>query len=151
MAMTLQEILDHIPQQVPFRFVDQILAVNEQRIEGSYRWAEESDFYRGHFPGQPITPGVLLIECMAQIGLVGLGIYLLEQSSKQTQGIAFSSSEVDFLQPVYPGETVWVEAEKLYFRLRKLKVAARMYNHTGEVVARGKLAGMMLGPKIQRL
>jgi len=147
--MTPPEILDHIPQQAPFRFVDQILAVDEQRIEGSYRWPEGSDFYRGHFPQQPVTPGVLLIECMAQIGLVGLGVYLLGQQAKQVQGIAFSSSEVDFLQPVYPGETVRVEAEKVYFRLRKLKVAAQMYNQAGEVVAKGTLAGM-LGSEARR-
>lgn len=141
--MTPQEIIHYIPQQAPFRFVDQISKVDEQHIEGRYHWPVDSDFYRGHFPEQPVTPGVLLIECMAQIGLVGLGIFLLGQIAEQIQGIAFSSSEVDFLLPVYPGETVRVEAKKVYFRLRKLKVSVRMYNQAGEVVAKGTLAGML--------
>jgi len=58
--LTPQEVLDLIPQQEPFRFVDEILEVDEDHIVAKYRFRPEADFYRGHFPGNPITPGVIL-------------------------------------------------------------------------------------------
>ncbi|MCK7510745.1 MAG: hypothetical protein MZV70_46225 [Desulfobacterales bacterium] len=76
-AGVIQEVLDLVPQQAPFRFIDEIISLDEQQIVGAYRFREDEYFYRGHFPGRPITPGVILIETMAQIGVVAFGMYLL--------------------------------------------------------------------------
>jgi len=142
-----QQILTHIPNQPPFRFVDEILEVNEAFINGAYRFKTEEFFYTGHFPGHPLTPGVILIECMAQIGLVGLGIYLLMQQTGQKHDLlpVFTSSEADFLRPVYPGERVTVRADKVYFRLNKLKCFATMKNDQNVVVCKGHLSGIIAG------
>ena len=143
--MSPQNILRLIPQQEPFRFVDEILQVDQSGIEGVYTFRKEADFYRGHFPGKPITPGVILIECMAQIGLVGLGIYLLLKANEEGSPQAvFSSAEVDFLAPVYPEEQVVVQSEKMYFRLKKLKCKTTMHKASGELVCKGTLSGMMI-------
>jgi 3-hydroxyacyl-[acyl-carrier-protein] dehydratase len=136
-------LLSHLPHQAPFRFVDDILSVEDHEIRGQYQFREDEYFYTGHFPHQPITPGVILIECMAQIGLVCFGLHLLGDQRSQASGLAFTSSDVDFLLPVYPGERVDVHAEKQYFRLGKLKVSARMTNQQGDCVAKGTLAGIM--------
>ena len=77
MQMTSEEVLAAIPHQEPFRFIDEILELDEDHIVSRYRFRPESDFYRGHFPGNPVTPGVILIESMAQAGIVALGIYLV--------------------------------------------------------------------------
>ena len=76
-------ILELLPQQRPFRFVDEILEVDEQRISGRYTFRPDEFYYAGHFPGRPITPGVILLESMCQVGVVALGIYLfaLEHSA----------------------------------------------------------------------
>ncbi len=142
-----QQILAHIPQQPPFCFIDEILEVNEAFISGAYRFKTEEFFYTGHFPGHPVTPGVILIECMAQIGLVGLGIYLLMQRPEPEKDLlpVFTSTEVDFLHPVYPGERVTVRADKVYFRLNKLKCFATMKNEQNEVVCKGNLSGIIAG------
>ena len=68
-------LLELLPQQEPFRFVDEILEVDADHIVARYTFRRDADFYRGHFPGNPITPGVLLIEAMAQTGVVALGIH----------------------------------------------------------------------------
>ena len=103
---------------------------------------EKLEFYKGHFKGNPITPGVILIETMAQIGLVCLGIYLtLKEDISQ---IAFSSSEVEFLKPVYPNEKVTVISEKVYFRFGKLKCNVRMLNSNSEEVSNGTLSGIIM-------
>src|SRR5438477_9477834 len=63
-AMTPAAVLDAMPHRSPFRFIDEILELDEDHIVAAYRYSADADFYRGHFPGNPITPGVLLLEAM---------------------------------------------------------------------------------------
>jgi 3-hydroxyacyl-[acyl-carrier-protein] dehydratase len=135
-------ILSKLPFQKPFLFVDELLQIDEKGAKGAFTFDEKLDFYKGHFKDNPITPGVILIETMAQIGLVSLGIYLtLNEDFSQ---IAFSSSEVEFLKPVYPNEKVTVISEKVYFRFGKLKCKVRMINSKNEEVCNGTLSGIII-------
>jgi 3-hydroxyacyl-[acyl-carrier-protein] dehydratase len=135
-------ILSKLPYQKPFLFVDELLQIDENEAKGTFTFDEKLDFYKGHFKDNPITPGVILIETMAQIGLVCLGIYLtLNENVSQ---IAFSSSEVEFLKPVYPNEKVTVISEKVYFRFGKLKCKVRMMNSKNEEVCSGILSGIII-------
>ncbi|TAI48858.1 3-hydroxyacyl-ACP dehydratase FabZ family protein [Flagellimonas allohymeniacidonis] len=141
--MTKSEILARLPYDKPFRFVDELQHITEERVEGTFTFNEGLDFYQGHFKDFPVTPGVLLTECCAQIGLVCLGIYLLKDSKNDFPSrIAFSSSEMEFVLPVFPGETVTVYSEKVYFRFGKLKCKVQMVNQKGQQVCKGVLAGM---------
>lgn len=135
-------ILKYLPYSKPFLFVDEILHIDENGVKGTFTYGEQLDFYKGHFIDNPITPGVILIETMAQIGLVCLGIYL-SFNDKPTH-FAFTSSEIEFLKPVYPNEKVTVISEKIYFRFGKLKCKVRMMNSNNEVVCTGTLAGMII-------
>ncbi|MEE2664712.1 MAG: hypothetical protein VX681_11400 [Myxococcota bacterium] len=74
---TPDEVLARIPQQEPFRFIDGIDELDPNHIVAHYTFREAAEFYRGHFPGNPITPGVLLTEAMAQAGVVAFGLYLV--------------------------------------------------------------------------
>ena len=140
--MTNEEIIAKLPYSKPFLFVDELVVVNENGVEGSYTFDANLDFYKGHFKNNPITPGVILTETMAQIGLVCLGIYLNE--GKEIQNIGFTSSEVEFLKPVYPNEKVTVISEKIYYRFGKLKCKVKMLNEKREEVCSGTLAGMIV-------
>lgn len=143
--MTFDEIIAKLPYQHPFLFVDEILEVDENGISGTYRYDAAHDFYKGHFKNNPVTPGVILTETMAQIGLVSFGIYLLSKSGNPLDEIkiALTSSEMDFFKPVFPSEKVMVKSEKAYFRFNKLKCKVQMFNEKGELVCRGQIAGMM--------
>lgn len=143
--MAYQEIIAQLPYQHPFLFVDDILEVDENGISGSYTYDAAHDFYKGHFKDSPVTPGVILTETMAQIGLVSFGIYLMGKSGNPLSElkIALTSSEMDFFKPVFPGEKVIVKSVKEYFRFNKLKCKVEMFNTNGELVCRGKIAGMM--------
>ena len=139
-----QWIVDKLPYTEPFLFVDKIVNVNKKSVEGIYTFKPDAVFYEGHFKNNPVTPGVLLTECCAQIGLVSLGIYLLGEDSKiGGLKIGMSSSQMEFLLPVFPGERVRVTSELSYFRFHKLKCNVKMYNEEGKLVCKGALAGMM--------
>lgn len=141
--MTEKEIISKLPYSKPFLFVNEIININENGVEGCYTYNENLEFYKGHFKDNPITPGVILIETMAQIGLVCLGIYLLKDANKNTS-VALTSTEVEFLKPVFPNEKVIVISEKVYFRFRKLKCKVKMINAKNEVVCEGFISGMIL-------
>ncbi|RYZ28757.1 MAG: hydroxymyristoyl-ACP dehydratase [Sphingobacteriales bacterium] len=137
-------ILARLPYSKPFLFVDSISTLSDDSITGSFYLDPELDFYRGHFKDKPVTPGVILTEIMAQIGLVCLGLHLTEASPQQAFPFALSSTEIEFMKPVFPGETVTVTGEKVYFRFGKLKCKVSMKNAAGETVCEGTIAGIQL-------
>lgn len=143
--MEEQNIIELLPYQRPFLFVDAIDTVSENEIRGHYTFRKDEYFYKGHFKDNPITPGVILTECMAQIGLVCFGVFLLKdelQNAKKPQ-VALTSNKIDFYLPVLPGEKVIVHSEKEVFRFNKLKCKVKMLNKKGELVARGVISGML--------
>ncbi len=134
-----------LPYTEPFLFVDEIISVSEESISGSHTFSRNAFFYKGHFKNNPITPGVILTECMAQIGLVCFGIYLLkDENISEKSTFALSSTEIDFYLPVFPGEKVTVISEKIYFRFQKLKCKVKLLNTKDEIVAKGTISGMIL-------
>lgn len=142
--MTKKEIISKLPYSKPFLFVDELLQIDENGVEGTYTFDENLDFYKGHFKDNPVTPGVILTEVMAQIGLVCLGIYLLNDTFNKNTSIALTSNDIEFLKPVFPIEKVTVISEKIYFRFGKLKCKVEMKNEKGEEVCRGIIAGMIV-------
>ena len=137
------EILKRLPYSKPFLFVDEITKINENGVEGHFTFDENLEFYKGHFVGNPVTPGVILTETMAQIGVVCLGIFLLNNELNYENSIALTSTEIEFLKPVYPNEKVTVISEKKYFRFGKLKCHVTMKNNRNEEVCTGLIAGII--------
>jgi 3-hydroxyacyl-[acyl-carrier-protein] dehydratase len=148
--VTPAQVLALVPQQPPFRFIDEILELDDAHIVSRTHYDPSSDFYRGHFPGNPVTPGVILVETMAQTGVVALGLYLLAKEV----GLAalprlvtlFTDFQAEFSGMVSPGETVTVHAEKLYFRRRKIRSQVEMRRQDGSVVCAGTCSGMGVSP-----
>ena len=143
--MKKETIIQLLPYQPPFLFVEELTYISENRSEGYYTFKNDEYFYKGHFKDKPITPGVILTEVMAQIGVVCLGIYLLKNDFseiKKTQ-IALTSNEVDFFLPVKPKERVKVVSEKIYFRFNKLKCKVQLFNSKNELVCKGMISGML--------
>ena len=144
--MNPKQIIKNLPYQAPFLFVDELTEISESGVSGNYTFKESAFFYEGHFKENPITPGVILTETMAQIGVVCLGIFLLKDKISTTikPQIALTSNVVDFYVPVLPNEKVTVISEKEYFRFNKLKCRVKMINSKNELVCRGTISGMII-------
>ncbi len=141
--MAFETLLEKLPYGKSFLFVDELVHIDANGAQGRYLFRADLPFYQDHFKDRPITPGVILTECCAQIGVVCLGLYLIGgKTEMHGAAIAFSSLEMEFLLPVYPGERVTVSSEKLYFRFNKLKCEVRMVNEGGSTVCKGVISGM---------
>jgi len=140
-----ETIIQLLPYQPPFLFVEELTYISENRSEGYYTFKNDEYFYKGHFKDKPITPGVILTEVMAQIGVVCLGIYLLKNDFSEIKKpqIALTSNEVNFFLPVKPKERVKVVSEKIYFRFNKLKCNVQLFNQKNELVCKGMISGML--------
>ncbi len=145
--MISEEIISKLPFSQPFLFVDEIESISENGVRGNYTFPADSFFYKGHFENNPVTPGVILTECLAQIGLVSLGIFLLGNNVATNENppfqIALSSTKMEFYHPVFPSEKVIVVSEKIYFRFNKLKCSVKMYDEKEKMLCSGEISGMM--------
>ena len=144
-VMPHETVTDKLPYSEPFLFVDRLLSVTDGGVVGEYTFKEGAFFYQGHFKDHPVTPGVIITECMAQIGVVCLGIHLMSEESNEVDAqVALTSSNVEFYKTVYPGETVIVTSRKKYFRFNKLKCNVTMRNQADQVVAKGTISGVVI-------
>jgi 3-hydroxyacyl-[acyl-carrier-protein] dehydratase len=146
-AVLRSRILEMVPQRPPFRFIEEILELDEEHIVGVYRFRSDEYFYAGHFPGLPVTPGVILIETMAQTGVVGVGRYqnLLRGNGREQIDDPVTlftlAEQVEFSGVVLPGELVRIAGRKVYFRGNQLKVDCVMTRSDGHEACSGTLAG----------
>lgn len=144
------EILAYLPYKSSFLFVDNIIAIDADGVTGDYTLKPDAFFYQDHFVGNPVTPGVIVTEIMAQIGLVVLGIYLMTTGNHEDQVTMgegsfplLTSTDVSFFKMVLPGEKVVVTSKKQYFRFGKLKCMIEMYNSSAELIAKGTFSGII--------
>lgn len=144
-----QQILDKLPYKSSFRFVDTILSLDEKGVTGEYTLRKDAFFYEDHFVGNPVTPGVIVTEIMAQIGVVVLGIYYI-LNSPEFKGLEgenlfplLTSTEVSFYRMVLPGEKLKVVSQQQYFRFGKLKCYIEALGSDNELIARGMFAGVI--------
>jgi len=104
--MTPAAVLDAMPHRPPFRFIDEILDLDEDHIVAAYRFSADADFYRGHFPGNPIMPGVKMVEALAQCGAVAV---LSQEENKGKLALFAGIDDVRFKRIVRPGEVLTLE------------------------------------------
>ena len=107
----LQEVQAAIPHRDPFLFVDEILECDSKRILCKKTFTEKDEFFRGHYPGFPIVPGVLLCEAAFQAGAILLTRIFADEHIGSRIPVVAKMGEVRFKQVVRPGDTVMLEVK----------------------------------------
>ena len=124
--LNIQDILELLPHRYPLLLVDRVLELQPgERIVGLKNVTFNEQFFQGHFPGQPVMPGVLIIESMAQVA----GLMILSVPAHRGKLAYIAAIEnVRFRKPVLPGDTLITEASivKLRGSIGKVKMAARV-------------------------
>lgn len=107
-------VTDLIPHRPPFLFVDEIVAETADSLIAKRTWRAGEDFYKGHYPNAPITPGVLLCEAVFQTGALFMAKQALAAGAKPGEGVPLLAkiADVRFRNPIYPGDTILIEVKK---------------------------------------
>jgi 3-hydroxyacyl-[acyl-carrier-protein] dehydratase len=144
--MDVREIERMLPHRYPFLLVDRIVSVEGDRIVGLKCVTMNEPFFNGHFPGQPVMPGVLILEALAQASalLVLRNMPEAERASKVIYFMAIDGAR--FRRPVVPGDRMELHAEILRIKgsVMKAKGEARV---DGQVVAEGEFMAMLADRK----
>lgn len=131
-TLNLQEILNILPHRYPFVLVDRILELDPPKyVKGLKNVTYNEPFFQGHFPGQPVMPGVLVVEALAQTG----GI-LAYQSNPEAQDRLFffmGMDKVKFRRMVVPGDQLIMECSIIHR-------SSRAWKMQGKAFVDGKLA-----------
>ncbi len=133
--MDINQIQAILPHRYPFLLVDKILELEPgKRAVGLKNVTVNEDFFNGHFPGNPIMPGVLIVEAMAQVG----GILLLATTGNEGKLALFAGiDKLRFRRQVYPGDQLITEVvlDKTKGDIGRVKVVGKV---DGQVVAEGE-------------
>ena len=134
--MDIDELREILPHRYPFLLVDRILEVEPgKRAVGLKNVTVNEEFFQGHFPGQSIMPGVLVLEAMAQAGAV-IMLTLPEHATKLAVIVGFEN--VRFRKQIVPGDTLITEVNVLWYKrnIGKISMVGRV---AGEIAAEGEL------------
>jgi len=132
----LNKFIDQLPQKYPFLMLDKVLEFEEgKRVVALKNVSINEYFFKGHFPGSPVMPGVLIIEAMAQAGIL-----LFSEGDETAKGATYylGSVKAKFLNPVHPGDVLKIEVAPIKI-VENMGLVEAKATVDGKVVAKAEL------------
>ena len=136
LPLTYPDIIRILPHRYPFLLVDRVTEMEAgKRVVGLKNVTANEPFFEGHFPGNPIMPGVLILEAMAQVGGVMARLSIPGALDEKAEGTVYfmAIDKAKFRRPVVPGDQLRFELEALRTGSRVWKMAGKAF--VGEALA----------------
>ena len=135
--LMLEDIKKMLPHRYPFLLIDRVLELEQgKRCKALKNVTGTEPFFQGHFPGNPVMPGVLIVEAMAQA--CGIAANALEPDVSRMWLLFAGIDKARFKRPVVPGDQLIIEAEYLAHRMNIWSFAVRA-TVDGKLVAQAEI------------
>lgn len=138
LPLTAMDIRAILPHRMPFLMVDRVLEIEPlKRIKAIKCVAHNEWFFQGHFPEQPVMPGVLQVEALVQTGAI---LILMEPENKGKIIFLTGVEGFRFRRPVVPGDVLTLDCELLRYRKGRVGRCRAVATVDGEVTAEGEIS-----------
>lgn len=142
--INLDQIKELIPHREPFLFLDKLTNIEKLRkAVGIKKFNQNEFFFKGHFPGHPIVPGVILVEMMAQAG-AALIAYSIKEDTSDKIVYLMNVEKSKFRKPVFPDQVVYTEVRALRSKGRVWRLEARSYDDNNATVCEAMWSAMIM-------
>ena len=142
-----EQIEKLIPHRPPFLFLDELINIKKlETATGVNIFSDNEEFFKGHFPGHPIVPGVILIEMMAQAG-AALIAYSIKEETTDKIVYLMNVEKTKFRKPVFPNQKIYTNVKALRSKGRVWRLEGNSYNSENVPICEATWSAMIMDRK----